>query len=156
MSESQQPAIRIERLSAVNDAALAILEEYYEAVHVVLRDDAEKIHQMIDEPASGVWLAYMGDAVVGCVALRELDSIPHASECKRLYVRPAARGQHVADSLMDALEEFALSQGIEWIYLDTYGDLKTAIGLYERRGYLRCERYNENPQATLFMRKKIG
>jgi DNA-binding MarR family transcriptional regulator/ribosomal protein S18 acetylase RimI-like enzyme len=150
------PAIRIERLTAVKDEALAILQEYYEAVHVVQRDRPGSLQKMLEEPGSGMWMAYRGDEVVGCVILRRLPSIPRASECKRLYVKPSARGNHIADRLLDAQEEFARSQGIEWIYLDSYDDLKAAIALYERRGYRHCERYNDNPQATLFMRKKIA
>ena len=138
------------------DEALAILHEYYEAVHVVQRDTPASIQQMLNAPASGMWLAFLGDEVVGCVVLRKLDSIPRAAECKRLYVRPSARGNRIADRLLDEQEAFARAQGIEWIYLDTYDDLKTAIALYERRGYTRCDRYNDNPQATLFMRKHIG
>lgn len=149
-------SLRIVRLTKVDDDALAIIHEYYEAVHVVQRDKPSSIQKLIDTPASGLWLAYLGDDVVGCVALRKLAAIPRASECKRLYVKPAARGQHVADRLLDAQETFARSQGIEWIYLDSYDDLKAAIALYERRGYERCERYNDNPQATLFMRKYLG
>jgi DNA-binding MarR family transcriptional regulator/GNAT superfamily N-acetyltransferase len=156
LSERQSPAVRIERLHAVNDDALAILQEYYEAVNVVWRDKPGDMQTILEEPASGMWMAYVDDKVAGCVVLRKLASIPQACECKRLYVRPAARGNRVADRLMDAAEEFARAQGIRWIYLDTYDDLKTAIALYERRGYQRCERYNENPQATLFMRKKIA
>ena len=53
------------------------------------------------------------------------------------------------------MEAFARTQGIEGIYLDSYDDLKAAIALYERRGYERCERYNDNPQAMLFMRKHL-
>jgi GNAT superfamily N-acetyltransferase len=79
----------------------------------------------------------------------------HASECKRLYVKPAVRGNHIADRLLDAQEEFARTNGVEWIYLDSYDDLKAAVALYERRGYERCERYNDNPQATVFMRKRL-
>lgn len=156
LSEKQSPAFRIERLAAVNDEALAILQEYYEAVHVVLRDKPGDIQSILDEPASGMWLAWMVNKVAGCVILRKLEAIPYASECKRLYVKPSARGNRIADKLMDALEDFAHSEGIHWIYLDTYDDLKPAIALYERRGYQQCKRYNENPQATLFMRKKIA
>jgi ribosomal protein S18 acetylase RimI-like enzyme len=103
-----------------------------------------------------MWLAFLADEVVGCVVLRKLDSIPRSAECKRLYVRPSARGNRIADRLLDEQEAFARAQGIESIYLDTYDDLKTAIALYEKRGYTRCDRYNDNPQATLFMRKHIG
>jgi ribosomal protein S18 acetylase RimI-like enzyme len=70
-------------------------------------------------------------------------------------VKPGARGRRIANKLLDAMEAFAREQRIEWIYLDTYDDLKTAITLYEQRGYKRCERYNDNPQATLFMRKRL-
>ena len=155
LSWRQEPDVRIVRLTRAMKEAAQILEEYYEAVHVVQRDRPGALQKMIDEPASGVWLAYLGDEVVGCVVLRGLDSIPQASECKRLYVRPAARGRGIADKLLDAQEEYARSQGVEWIYLDSYDDLKAAIALYERRGYERCKRYNTNPQATLFMRKRI-
>jgi DNA-binding MarR family transcriptional regulator/GNAT superfamily N-acetyltransferase len=155
LRESQKPLVRIERLTKANDEALAILQEYFEAVHVVRRDKTADIQRLLNEPASGMWLASIGDAVVGCVVLRRLASISLAGECKRLYVRPGARGHRVADRLMDALEEFARREGMRWVYLDTYDDLKPAIALYERRGYRRCERYNDNPQATVFMRKKI-
>ena len=152
----ERPQVRIVRLMTANDEALRILEEYYEAVHVVQQDKPASVQGILNSPGSGMWLAYMRDEVVGCVVLRKLDSIPRASECKRLYVRPSARGNRIADKLLDAQEAFARSEGIEWIYLDTYDDLKTAIALYERRGYERCARYNNNPQATLFMRKHIG
>lgn len=153
---SEMPPVRIVRVTAANDDALAILHEYYEAVHVVQRDTHASVQKILNAPSSGMWLAYMGDEVVGCVVLRRLASIPRAGECKRLYVRPAARGNRIADKLLDEQEAFARSVGVDWIYLDTYDDLKTAIALYERRGYERCERYNDNPQATLFMRKRIG
>ena len=64
-------------------------------------------------------------------------------------------GDDIDEALLNAQEAFARSEGVAWIYLDTYDDLKTAIALYERRGYERCARYNNNPQATLFMRKHI-
>lgn len=156
LRQTQKLPVRVERLHAVNRDALAILQEYYEAVHVVVRDKPGTIQKIFNEPASGMWLAYTDNAVVGCVVLRPLDPIPDAAECKRLYVRPQARGHRVADKLMDALEDFARDTGMKWIYLDTYDDLKPAIALYERRGYERCERYNDNPQATLFMRKRIA
>ena len=134
---------------------MAILEEYFEAVHVVQRDKPGDLRRLLKEPASGMWLAYQSNAVVGCVVLRQLRSIARAGECKRLYVKPASRGNGIADLLLDAQEDFARGQGTEWIYLDSYDDLKAAIALYERRGYERCARYNDNPQATLFMRKRI-
>jgi GNAT superfamily N-acetyltransferase len=133
-----------------------LLQEYYEAASVVQRDTPEAIQKIIYDPGSGVWLAYLDEKAVGCVVLRTLRSVPFAGECKRLYVQPIARGHRIADKLLDAQEDFARSEGLRWIYLDSYDDLKVAIALYRKRGYVSCERFNDNPQATVFLRKNIG
>ena len=156
LSEGKGGSVRIVRLSQFNDDAIRLLQEYYEAIHVVQRDTPEAIQKIMDGPCSGVWLAYLEEEAVGCVVLRKLDSIPFAGECKRLYVQPASRGHRIAEKLLDAQEDFARDQGLHWIYLDSYDDLKVAIALYRRRGYVSCERYNDNPQATVFLRKNIA
>lgn len=156
LSKPEERTVRIVRLFRSNADAIQLLQEYYEAVSVVQRDAPAAIQKIIDAPCSGVWLAYMGEEVVGCVVLRALGSIPFAGECKRLYVKPAARGHRIAHKLLDALEDFAHNNGLRWIYLDSYDDLKVAIALYRNRGYVSCERYNENPQATVFLRKNIA
>jgi GNAT superfamily N-acetyltransferase len=150
-----QDSIRIERLVAPTDAAQQILEEYYEAIDVVQRDEPGALDNLIHGERSGVWLAFAASDPVGCVVLKDLPSIPAAGECKRLYVKPIARRHGIADLLLDQLEVYARSQGMKWIYLDSHDGLKAAIALYERRGYARCERYNDNPQATVFMRKQL-
>ena len=155
LSRAQRTPIQIVQLAKETQDAQAILQEYYETVNVMVRDQPGAIQAIIDAPASGVWLAYLGKEVVGCVVSRRLEFIAKSSECKRLYVKPWARGRGIANKLLDAQEMHARNEGLEWIYLDSYDDLKTAIALYERRGYARCERYNDNPQATVFMRKKI-
>ena len=123
---------------------------------VVQRDTPEALQQIVAGPASGFWLAYLDEQAVGCVVLKNLASIPFAAECKRLYVQPSARGHRIADKLLDAQEAFARTQGLHWIYLDSYDDLKVAIDLYRKRGYVPCDRYNDNPQATVFLRKNIA
>ncbi|HEX5339551.1 MAG TPA: GNAT family N-acetyltransferase [Gammaproteobacteria bacterium] len=151
-----ESVVHIARLPAPDADALRLIEEYYEAVHVVLRDDREAIRRLVEEPGSGLWLAYLQDQAVGCVLLHRLESIPDAGECKRLYVQSEARGHGIAEALMDALEAHAREQGSKWVYLDTHHSLKPAITLYEKRGYEVCERYNDNPQATCFFRKRVG
>jgi ribosomal protein S18 acetylase RimI-like enzyme len=156
LSEPKEPSVRIARLSKSNGDAIRLLQEYYEAVSVVQRDTPETIRKIIDDPRSGVWLAYLDEKAVGCVVLKKLDSVPFAGECKRLYVQPVARGNRIADKLLDAQEDFARNKGLRWIYLDSYDDLKIAIALYRRRGFNFCKRYNDNPQATVFLRKDIA
>ena len=149
--------IRIERASLERmDEAYAIVREYYEAVGVVVRDDPESFARDYFGDGSGVWLAYDDASVVGCIALRPLPQLERAGEIKRMYVKPEARGRGIAERLLKALEDYAAEAGYRALYLDTKDDLTTAIRFYQRHGYEPCERYNENPQATMFMRKRLA
>lgn len=149
--------ICIERASLERmDEAYAIVREYYEAVSVVVREDAESFAREYFSDGAGIWLAYEGAAVVGCIALRPLPQMERAGEIKRMYVKPQARGKGIAERLLKALEEYAAEAGHRTLYLDTKDDLTTAIRFYRRHGYEACERYNENPQATLFMKKGLA
>src|SRR5215471_10924504 len=103
-------SVQVMRLEVTTEEALALLDEYYEAVHVVVRDGADAMAKLIRDDASGMWLAYLGERPVGCVVLRRLESVPLAAECKRLYVRPEARSMGIADALLDAQEEYARSK----------------------------------------------
>ena len=42
------------------------------------------------------------------------------------------------------------------MYLDSKDNFDKALAMYRRRGYVACERFNDNPQATFFFRKKLG
>jgi len=73
-----------------------------------------------------------------------------------MYVREKFRGRGIGQKLLTAAERFACEAGYAWIYLDTTEEMAKAARLYERNGYEVCDRYNENLQATIFMRKKLA
>ena len=138
------------------DDASRILTAYFDAIELrpTLRDQREDIAAYLREPG-GMWLARHAGGVVGVIGLRPLATIAGACEIKRLYVDPGHRGRGVADALLDAVEEAAVARGYTHAYLDTRGDLQAAIAFYRRRGYETCERYNDNPEATTFMRRRF-
>jgi GNAT superfamily N-acetyltransferase len=132
-----------------------IFDEYYAELGIIVRDNASGMEKYFNDD-SGVWLACAdGKNAVGCVALRPLATHAKACEIKRLYVRPSHRGMGIADALMDVLEAYALARNYRFAYLDTNDDLRAAVSFYYRRGYIPCERYNDNPQATLFMQRRL-
>jgi GNAT superfamily N-acetyltransferase len=145
--------IRRATLAELRDA-YSIVSEYYQAAAVQSRETREEFQRYYFCSGAGFWLARSVDNVIGCLALRRLAE-PHSAEIKRMYVRPEARGQGVAQQLLEAAEKFALAAGYHWIYLDTADDMKAAARFYRRNGFQPCERYNNNPQATLFMRKRL-
>ena len=137
--------------------AFDLVEEYFRAVDVWVRDTESEFSDYLLGDDRGIWLAFAGKEPVGCIVLHPMVRPPRSAEIKRLYVKPAYRRQGIAEGLLQALEEFAAkAAGYEWLYLDSKDDLMNAIRFYERQGYKRCDRYNTNPQATVFMRKALA
>ena len=142
--------------------AFDLIDEYCAEIGVVVRDSRAELEQYRTGKGSGIWLAWPdgdddpdGEAAMGCIVLRPLSQFENAGEIKRLYVRQSYRGAGVASAMLLALEQYAAAQGMDSLYLDTKEDLLAAIRFYERSGYGHCERYNDNPQATIFMRKRL-
>jgi GNAT superfamily N-acetyltransferase len=151
----QEHTVHRARLEDV-ESAFALVAEFYETAGVEVREDQAQFEQQYFVGGAGVWLAEVHSEVVGCVALRNLPALPNCGEVKRMYVRAPHRGRGIADSLLAALEEYAVSRGYEWLYLDTTDSMRAAARFYKRKLYERCERYNDNSQATIFMRKRLG
>jgi putative acetyltransferase len=153
--------IEIRRVSLQSEdasiaTAQALIEEYSDAFHVVVRDSPQDIAKYLDIPGGGLWVAYSDGEPAGCIALKRISGKPTAGEIKRLYVQESFRGKGIAHKLLEELETCAAQIGFAWLYLDTNEDFSSAILFYERSGYHRCLRYNFNPQATIFMRKLIA
>jgi GNAT superfamily N-acetyltransferase len=144
------------------EAAFCLVREYFEMAGVVLREDREKFIEEYFGEGLGVWMARVGGEAAGCIGLRRLPTSeqvePKNVECaeiKRMYVREKFRGQGIAARLLEEVENFAREAGYAWIYLDTASEMVAAARLYQRNGFVRCGRYNENPQAAIFMRKRL-
>jgi len=138
------------------DPAYGIVTEYYEAAKVIARDTKEEFQAIYFGERSGVWLALIDEKVVGCVALREWNPAERSGEIKRMYVQPAYRKLGIAKALLDALESFATQVGYKCLYLDSAPGMDAAIRFYQKNDYDPCPRYNDNPQAIIFLCKGIA
>ena len=145
------------------DEAFSLAKEYFDKIGVVLRENRRDFVEEYFGDERGFWTARAGVELAGCVGLRKLwcpekseNREVKCAEIKRMYVREKFRGQGIAQRLLEAAEQFARGAGYAWVYLDTTNEMVTAARLYERNGFVRCERYNENPQAAIFMWKNLG
>lgn len=106
-------------------------------------------------PAGCLLLSRSGDELAGCVALRRLE--PDACEMKRLYVRPAFRGQRLGQALAEAVIAEARRLGYRYMRLDTLPSMRDALGLYRRLGFRDIPAYRYNPvPGAVFLELELG
>jgi ribosomal protein S18 acetylase RimI-like enzyme len=150
--------IQIHRLSSDQiDAGFSIVVEYYDSLGVTVRESPATFAQEYFQPNAGFWLARIQDEVAGCIALRRLpDKVVRSAELKRMYVRPNFRAKGIGQALLQAAQSHAQACNYTELYLDTMSTMIGAARLYERNGFERCERYNDNPQAAIFMKKSLN
>lgn len=88
-----------------------------------------------------VVVAYLNDEAVGCGAFKPYaDS---AVEIKRMYVRPALRGQRIAQQVLTNLETWAGELNTTTCVLETGKRQPEAIRLYQRCGYEVIPNYGQ-------------
>lgn len=95
-------------------------------------------------------------AALGCVALRPT-GMPGTAELKRLYLRPAARGQALGRRLAEAVIACAREAGHARVVLDTLATMHAARRLYAELGFHPVSPYYDNPLPdTLYMALELG
>ena len=93
-----------------------------------------------------------GGALLGCGAFRPLQE--GVAELKRMYARRGTKG--VGRAILAHLEEEARRLGYREVWLETRRANATAVGFYERNGYLRRAnfgKYAGNAKAVCFAKK---
>ena len=102
--------------------------------------------------------AWQHEEVLGCGAIRRGgDAQGPYAEVKRMFVRPMARGQRIAERILQALEQVARAESRQRMLLETGTRQPEALRLYERCGYRVCGPFGGYPPHPLsvFMEKRL-
>ena len=106
-------------------------------------------------PRGRLLLAGTADDAFACIALRPLDR-DGIAEVKRLYVRPAHRGERWGYRLAEELIAEARAIGYRELKLDTLEWMTPARALYASLGFRECGAYYDNPLASVvYMRLEL-
>ena len=114
----------------------------------------------IFQPHVRFFLARLDGVAVGCggVAL-----LPDYAEVKRMFVHHTARGQGVADALLERIEQEVRGAGLAVLRLETGDRQIAAMRLYVRSGFRECPAFGayalKPPQAiaaSVFYEKRLG
>lgn len=97
--------------------------------------DQHNIIEQIDT----VVIAYAGDEPAGCGCFKDYDA--ETVEVKRMYVRPAYRGNKISAKILTELEAWAREFGYTSTVLETGSRQNEALGLYQKSGYVSIPKY---------------
>jgi ribosomal protein S18 acetylase RimI-like enzyme len=105
-------------------------EQYTAGAFEYTTPTAEVVRGRLDE--GPIWVAISGDEVIGTVSC-----LP---EGERLYIRsmaidPELQRSGIGQTLLDAIEAYAVKNGFERLYLYTTYVLPGARRLYEKNGF---------------------
>lgn len=129
------------------DLGRGLIAEYAETPEVdgCFRDLAGEIAGLAEiytPPQGAFFIARCAGEAAGCAGLRPLGD--GSAELKRLYVRPAFRGQGAGRALIEAVTSSAREMGLGALRLDTLPTMATAAALYRRMGFRIIPPYKKN------------
>lgn len=105
-------------------------------------------------PDGALILGYVGDQVVGCVALRPLEK--DLCEMKRLYVRPLYRGGAYGREMAEEIISIGRELGYVAMRLDTLARMVPAVMLYRSMGFAEIPAYYDNPiEGAVYLEKRL-
>lgn len=116
-----------------------------------LNEELEDLARHYSPPRGIFLLARRDSGISGCLALRPFQA--DAGEIVRMYVKPEARGNGIAEALMQALLSEARDLGYQTLYLDSLKRFAPAHRLYEKTGFTYCAPYD--PHTTDDMREHM-
>lgn len=125
-STSDAPKIETLLSESFAEFKSSYTEKAFDATAIKL----DEILKRMDE--GPLWIAVQGDKIIGTVAaVLKNDSL----YIRGMAVHPHARGKGAGEMLLKEVEKYAAAQKINRLYLGTTDYLKSAIRLYERRGF---------------------
>jgi len=95
-----------------------------------------------------VWTAWIGDAVAGIGALRDLGD--RTGELKSMRTHPAFLRQGVASALLEHIVSVARARGMTRLSLETGSGpaFEAALALYRRRGFVDGEAFAQYRRSS--------
>jgi len=113
-------------------------------------EEIARLEEKYGLPKGRIYLLEVDGETAGCVGMKPSDE-SHA-ELKRLYVRPAFRGENLGEYMTRTIMEEARKEGYRFLRLDTLPGLKTALKLYRRLGFYEIGAYYDClVPGTIFM-----
>jgi putative acetyltransferase len=157
--EHGDPLLKIRKDDLTGEKIVLFLRGHLEHMQAVT--PPQSVHALdlvgLRAPAITFWSAWEGDELVGCGALKQLDS--STGEVKSMRTAEPHRRKGIATAMLAHIEKEAMRRGYTSLKLETGAMSEFAAGraLYERSGFVRCGPFGEytGDPNSVFMTKTL-
>ena len=120
--------------TAYFDAGLEHLSDYYGA-----------------EPARRAYFVLVDDdgSLAGGIGLAECPMFQGCAELQKLYLSDQVKGRGLGYQLIERVEDAARERGYRRMYLETHTNLRAAMHIYEKTGYVQIDRPDAVVHSTM-------
>ena len=97
----------------------------------------DDLYTLFSAQNSEYWILELDGKIVGGSGVYPTENLPAGCcELVKLYLLPEARGKGFGKMLIEKCFDSAIKFGFTQMYLETMPELKMAVGLYERCGFI--------------------
>ena len=111
--------------------------------------DLRKISDIYQNEQGQFWVLRVSGSVVETIAIRSLGN--KVAEVKRFNVLPDYRGLGLGSALIQYALDYVVHSDFSILRLDSIRNPGPAMHLFEKHGFVEIPRYNDNPNADIFM-----
>jgi GNAT superfamily N-acetyltransferase len=105
-------------------------------------------------PNGRFFVAYLHGEAIGCGAVKHHPGA--ASDIKRMWIAPSARGLGLGRRLLAKLEAFVRESGVTVAHIETSAVLGEAMELYRSTGWVEVAPFNDEPFADHWFEKQLA
>jgi len=108
----------------------------------VFTDSAtDRMYDGYQKDNSVYYVVLVNDILMGGCGVAQLNGeLESCCELQRLFILKEARSNGIGQQLMDKCIQFARQLNYKLMYLETFPNMKEAIGLYEKNGFTLVEK----------------
>ena len=144
-----------------SECIVTLLSEHLQEMRQI--SPPESVHalgfQDLRAPEVTLWSAWDGHRLMGCAALKELDS--ENGEVKSMRTVLQYRGKGVASKLLEHVTCVARNRGYQTLKLETgaQAEFESAVGLYRKHDFQFCQPFGDyrlDPNSVCMEKRLVG
>lgn len=100
----------------------------------------DALYELFQTKGAEYWLAEEDGKLLGGCGIYPTDGLPEGCvELVKFYLSADTRGKGLGRKLMEQSIESARNMGYKQVYLESFPELATAVGMYEKAGFKKLE-----------------